>query len=209
MDAISHHAGLAIQNAITYQETKQDAHTAVLTALPNRRYFKSFAREELKRASEINYPVTLLMMDLDAFKQVNDQFGHRVGDHVLQEVASLLKAQMRRSDVCARFGGDEFLILLPGVDREGAEHAIERIQTAMENHVIDLESDQRISVGTSIGSATFPDQAVGLSTLVALADRAMYSNKLARERLQKSVSKLSLVDTKRPQAVEKKRSWSA
>ncbi len=78
----------------------------------------------------------------DAFKQVNDQFGHRLGDHVLQEVASLLRAQMRRSDVCARYGGDEFLILLPGVDREGAEHAIERIQTAMENQVIDLDSGQ-------------------------------------------------------------------
>ena len=110
-----------------------------LTGLPNLRYFRGvLGDQELKRARRVDYPVTILMMDLDSFKGVNDNWGHRIGDRVLIEFSQVLRNQLRRSDTCIRYGGDEFVALLPGAGSELAESTIKRLQEAVGEHEVVL-----------------------------------------------------------------------
>ncbi|MGH9341926.1 MAG: sensor domain-containing diguanylate cyclase/phosphohydrolase [Acidobacteriota bacterium] len=180
MENIAHRAAVAINNAIIYEDTQEDAYTDILTGLPNMRYFKIFADQELKRASRSNYAVTLLQMDLDFFKQVNDEYGHKVGDRMLIEIGHVLRNQLRKSDTCIRYGGDEFVGILPGVSKQLTEHTIARIQNAVDNHHLNLDDNTTVCVGISIGSATFPSDGQDLDTVMSVADRAMYHNKVSR-----------------------------
>jgi diguanylate cyclase (GGDEF)-like protein/putative nucleotidyltransferase with HDIG domain len=182
MEMIAHHAAVAINNAIVYEETQEDAYTDLLTGLPNLRYFNVFVEQELKRAGRISYPVTLLMMDLDAFKEVNDQHGHKVGDRMLIEIAHILRNQMRKSDMCIRYAGDEFVAVLPGVNKHQAEQTIVRIQTAVDSHQMPIRNGETAQVGMSIGAACFPDDSTELEALISIADQAMYRNKVSRSR---------------------------
>lgn len=182
METISPHAASAINNAVIYQETQEDAFSDPLTGLPNLRHFNAFIEEELKRADRVSYPVTLLMLDLDEFKEVNDQFGHRNGDRVLIEIAHVLRSQMRRSDTCVRYGGDEFVAVLPEVSKEMAVQTIERIQSALDRHSVMVDEHQDIRIGISIGAATFPEDGRESEALLGVADRAMYRNKVQRDR---------------------------
>ena len=182
LDTLARQAAAAVNNAIVYEETQEDAYTDALTGLPNLRYFRVFGNQELRRAGRVDYPVTLLMMDLDAFKGVNDSWGHRVGDRVLIEVSHVLRNQLRKSDTCIRYGGDEFVGLLPGAGRELAESTIKRLQEAVAEHKIVLRQGEVLNVGLSVGSATFPHDAKDLDLLLALADQAMYQDKLRRTR---------------------------
>ena len=182
LDTLARQAAAAVNNAIVYEETQEDAYTDALTGLPNLRYFRVFGNQELRRAGRVNYPVTLLMMDLDAFKGVNDSWGHRVGDRVLIEVSHVLRNQLRKSDTCIRYGGDEFVGLLPGAGRELAEPTIKRLQQGVAEHKIVLRRGEVLHVSLSVGSATFPHDAKDLDLLLALADQAMYQDKLQRTR---------------------------
>ncbi|MBI4445147.1 MAG: diguanylate cyclase [Acidobacteria bacterium] len=180
METISNHAAAAIKNALIYEETQEDAYTDLLTGLPNSRYFNTFISQELKRAERINYPVSLLMMDLESFKEVNDTYGHQVGDRVLIQVAHILRNQMRKSDTCVRYGGDEFIGVLPGVNKTLAQQTISRIQSAVDTHRMTIDDTNAIQIGISIGAATFPADGEELSVLMAAADQAMYRDKLTR-----------------------------
>jgi diguanylate cyclase (GGDEF)-like protein/putative nucleotidyltransferase with HDIG domain len=182
MEMIAHHAAVAINNAIVYEETQEDAYTDLLTGLPNLRYFNVFVEQELKRAARIGYPVTLLMMDLDAFKEVNDQHGHKVGDRMLIEIAHILRNQMRKSDMCIRYAGDEFVAVLPGVNKHQAQQTISRIQSAIDNHRMPIRNGEAAHVGMSVGAACFPDDSTELEALISIADQAMYRNKVSRSR---------------------------
>lgn len=188
MGVISHYATVAISNAMINREIQEDAYTDELTGLPNFRYFKTFIEEELGKASRMHYPVTLLMMDLEFFKDVNDRFGHKVGDWVLFEFAQTVKQQLRKTDTCLRYAGDEFIAVLPGVDKEGTVHSIRRIQEAVKRRTINVEGEEVPPVGVSIGSATFPVDGRDPDQLLSVADRAMYQNKLARTRGQRKTS---------------------
>ncbi len=178
LDTLSRQAAAAVNNAIVYEETQEDAYTDALTGLPNLRYFRVFGDQELRRAKKMSYPVTLLMMDLNAFKAVNDQWGHRIGDRVLIEVSHVLRTQLRKSDTCIRYGGDEFVGLLPGSGKELAEATMSRLRECIADHEILLKGRETLSVGLSVGSATFPEDARELDLLLALADQAMYQDKL-------------------------------
>ncbi len=178
LDTLSRQAAAAVNNAIVYEETQEDAYTDALTGLPNLRYFRVFGDQELRRAKKMSYPVTLLMMDLNAFKAVNDQWGHRIGDRVLIEVSHVLRTQLRKSDTCIRYGGDEFVGLLPGSGKELAEATMSRLRESIADHEILLKGRETLSVGLSVGSATFPEDAKELDLLLALADQAMYQDKL-------------------------------
>lgn len=180
MEMVAHHAAAAIKNALIYEETQEDAYTDLLTGLPNSRYFNVFIEQELKRAQKFDYPVTLLMMDLEFFKPVNDTFGHQLGDRLLIQIAHILRNQMRKSDTCVRYGGDEFIGILPGVSTALAQQTILRVQQAVDDHRMMVDSENSIRVGLSIGAATFPEDARDLAELLALADRDMYRNKMAR-----------------------------
>ena len=180
LDTLARQAAAAVNNAIVYEETQEDAYTDALTGLPNLRYFRVFGEQELRRAARIDYPVTLLMMDLDSFKRANDQWGHKIGDRTLIEVSHVLRNQLRRSDTCIRYGGDEFVAILPGVAKDLSESSVVRIQQAVETHTILLEGGEALSVGISIGAATFPEDAGDLDSLLGRADQAMYANKMRR-----------------------------
>lgn len=182
MATISRQAAVAINNAIVFEETQEDAYTDLLTGLPNLRYFRVFGEQELKRATRTGYPVSFLMMDLNAFKTVNDSFGHRVGDRALIEIAHILRNHMRKSDTCVRYGGDEFVAMLPGVNRQLVDATIERIQHAINGHDILLDEQSSIRVGISIGAATFPDDGSELESLITLADQKMYRNKIVERK---------------------------
>jgi len=180
METIAPHAAAAINNALMFEETQEDAYTDLLTGLPNLRYFNAFMEQELGRAARIRYPVTLLMMDLECFKEVNDQYGHRVGDRVLAEIGQILRRQMRRSDMLVRYAGDEFVAVLPGTTREQARQTIERIQSAVEAFRMLVKKDQYVRVGISVGAASYPEDAQEVDVLLSLADQDMYNNKMTR-----------------------------
>ncbi|MBI4456242.1 MAG: diguanylate cyclase [Acidobacteria bacterium] len=179
LETISRQAAIAINNSLIFEETQEDAFTDVLTGLPNSRYLYIFLDQEFRRAERLNYPVSILVMDLEKFKAVNDNYGHQVGDRMLVEISHILRNQMRKSDTCVRYAGDEFVAVLSGANRRQAEDNTSRIQNAVDNH--DLIVDNfRIRVGISVGCATFPDDGRDAQMLIALADQNMYADKLRR-----------------------------
>ena len=184
MEGLSDHAATAIRNAIIYEETQEEAYTDLLTGLPNLRYFTNFMKSELERSSRLEEPLTLLMMDLESFKQVNDRFGHKIGDQILMEIAHILRDQLRESDTCIRYAGDEFIAILPGVKKEQAKHAIERLQKTLDEHRLRVDEKNLVQVGISIGAASFPKDGRDADLLLAVADRAMYRDKFARSEVK-------------------------
>ncbi len=186
LENIAQHAATAISNAIVFEETKEDAYTDLLTGLPNLRYFQVFSEQELLRAERAGYPLTFVMMDLDHFKVINDEWGHKTGDRALIEIAHVLRNQLRKSDTCVRYAGDEFIGILPGVDRAAADRILRKIQEAVDGHAISLEGAKQIQVGISIGAACFPDDGRRLDQLLIRADQEMYRNKLQRTRHRES-----------------------
>ncbi len=180
VEAISGYAATALSNAIMYEETKEDAYTDMLTGLPNLRYFQVFVEQELRRAERSSYPVTLIMMDLDRFKEVNDELGHKAGDRVLIEVSHILRNHMRRADTIVRYGGDEFVGILPGVSKLDSVRIVRQIQRAVDNHPVSLTGTCTLNIGFSMGSATYPDDATSLDRLLTISDKEMYRDKLVR-----------------------------
>jgi len=151
--------------------------TDTLTGLPNRRALEVWATRQLSAAARHDFSICAVMADLDLFKKVNDTFGHDAGDTVLKTFAEVLKANTRQSDICARLGGEEFLIMLTHADKEAANTAVERIRKQFETKKFIFETST-IKVTASFGIAGFrgttpPD----LSALVARADSALYAAK--------------------------------
>ncbi len=150
-----------------------------LTGLFNHREFFRHLREELLRARRYSHPLTLLMFDLDYFKQVNDSYGHLNGDSVLRGLAQLLRRQLRTSDILARYGGEEFAVLLPETDGRAAFELAGRIRQALSEVVFDFGEVLPCQVTVSIGVAAFPGDAEREEALVSRADQALYAAKHA------------------------------
>ena len=149
-----------------------------LTGLWNRRYLEARLQEEQERLRRTGEPFSLAMVDLTDFKAVNDRYGHFVGDLVLREVASCLKTSVRSSDVVARFGGDEFLVLFPRTGPDGAEEVMHRFE-ALLGH-LEVPGGPR-GVLCDCGVVSFPEDGRDLTELLELADRRMYRHKGARK----------------------------
>lgn len=146
-----------------------------LTQLKNHRAFKEKLEEEMPRAARYGQPLSLLLMDIDYFKQFNDTFGHPAGDEVLRTVAQLLRDNTRATDFVARYGGEEFAVLMPNTDQDWSYHLAERLRLSIER-----EPWTRRSVTASFGAATFQDtrvDAVSPAQLLQSADRALYHSK--------------------------------
>ena len=194
MTTIAEHAARAVNNSIIHNETQEDAFTDSLTGLPNIRYFRASIENEIHRAQRLNYPINFLMMDLDNFKMVNDGYGHKEGDSILIEISALLKEQFRKSDICIRYGGDEFLAILPGVGIHATEQTIDRIKTVFSRTVFRSASGDPLKIGISIGASSYPqdcgdsheDLVKVADCLVRAADRNMYKNKNKKKELKKS-----------------------
>jgi diguanylate cyclase (GGDEF)-like protein len=148
-----------------------------LTGLYNMRHFDSLAAQEMARAERYARPMSVLMLDSDHLKVVNDTFGHQVGDRLISDMAKVITAQCRVSDTVIRYGGDEFIVLLPETDGIGARYLGERIRAAME--LYDLPVDRKVPATVSVGVASFPQDARGVMGLLARADAALYHSKAA------------------------------
>ncbi len=147
-----------------------------LTRLPNRRAFRGTLKREYERAHRHQRPFAVLMIDADGLKPTNDQHGHAAGDRLLTSIAEVLKTALRGTDNCARYGGDEFIAMLPEADAHTALDAAERIRTGVANTSFDF-AGQRVQCTVSIGIASYPADAATLDELLLAADRALYRAK--------------------------------
>ena len=161
-----------------YEQALSSAISDGLTGLYNQTYFKKFLDLELKRSLRQHYPTSLLMLDLDDFKGLNDRFGHPAGDRVLRETAGLIRAAIREVDLAARYGGEEFAVVLPYSDAQGARVVSERILGAIRSLCLEDEQGGRIDpVTASIGIAVCPDDAKDAEALIQQADAMLYRAK--------------------------------
>lgn len=134
---------------------------------------------ELARAERMKSEVALLVMDLDNFKEINDTFGHNVGDRALREVARVLRAGIRPYDICIRYAGDEFVVVLAGCGAEEAERKRAELQRAVEEMVFEVRPGRRVPVGVSVGAAIFPRDGDGYEAIMATADSRMCATRPA------------------------------
>ena len=173
---------VCLENAFNHERLKLLGLLDPLTGIHNRRYFDERLDEEISRTLRQNKALSCLFLDIDHFKQFNDVYGHHVGDLVLKEVAKLIKIQMRQSDVLARFGGEEFAVLLVQTNKRAATEIAERIRQQIAAHQISL-GDSTLAVTISIGCSTLDSNAPNLVTtqasqqLLARADEALYRSK--------------------------------
>jgi diguanylate cyclase (GGDEF)-like protein len=172
---LADHAAIAIENATLYRQVELAAITDDLTKLYNSRYLHRFLIQELQRSKREGFKTSILLLDLDNFKQVNDTYGHLVGSQTLVEVGQIMKSKVREKDVVGRFGGDEFIIILPETDSEQAVTIAEGIRRAIEDLKVLRDFDVDISaLSVSIGVATYPDHGLEVEELIQKADQAMY-----------------------------------
>ncbi len=164
---------MAITIAGLFEEVKAQAVTDGLTGLYNRRYFEEYLKKEVTRALRQKQPFSVIGLDLDHLKQINDKFGHAYGDLAIKTVAEVLKRNARSIDTAARMGGEEFNVILPGVDSKGAMIAAERIRKALESEQLDTIKQ----ITASIGVATFLEHSDNIEDILELTDQAMYQSK--------------------------------
>jgi diguanylate cyclase (GGDEF)-like protein len=176
---MANEAAMALENARLYEDARRRADRDPLTDFFNHRYLHERLGEEVVRSQRGRRPLSVVMLDLDDFKLVNDTFGHLFGDRVLTWVADLIRATLRASDVPARYGGDEFAVILPDTDAEAAHRAAERILEAFRDRPFVDESRGAIPATASIGVATYPEDGRSATDLIAAADRGLYDVKRA------------------------------
>ena len=178
LQALADQAAVAIENAQLFKEMEQLAITDSLTGLYNRRFFYEFAQNELERSKRNNKNLSMIMIDIDHFKKVNDQLGHQIGDKILVEIVKICLSILRKMDVMCRIGGEEFLILLPETEKSDAVHAAERICTAVSAARIKTEK-MPVQVTVSIGVADYNNSRNTIEKIISASDQALYSAKAA------------------------------
>jgi diguanylate cyclase (GGDEF)-like protein len=165
---------IAIENAILFQRTEQLTITDDLTRLFNSRYLNLYLGREIKRCKRHGIPLSVIFLDLDGFKGINDQYGHLAGSGTLTEVGRILAEGVRESDILARYGGDEFVVVLPETPASGALVIAERLRRAVEEHRFLAPLGIAARISASFGIATYPDHALSPEGLIQKADQAMY-----------------------------------
>jgi len=182
LDRVCEQAAAVIHNSIVFEQTHEASLTDPLTNLPNTRFMVNHLGRELSRAERGNAEVSLLVMDLNDFKDINDTFGHHVGDRALREVAQVLRGAIRPYDVCVRYAGDEFIVVLAGCGWDEAEYKRLELQEAVESLVFEAKPGVRMPLSISAGAAVFPHDGNTYEVLMAKADRRMYRNKVMYKR---------------------------
>jgi diguanylate cyclase (GGDEF)-like protein/putative nucleotidyltransferase with HDIG domain len=182
LDRVSEQAAAVINNSMLFEQTKEDSLTDPLTGLPNTRFLFMHLTRELARAERLKSEVSLLVMDLDNFKSINDSHGHHVGDRALCEVARVLRTAIRPYDICVRYAGDEFMVVLSGCSVDEAEQKRAELQRGIDEVFFEARPGKRVQLGISVGAAVFPHDAESYESLLATADSRMYQDKSRRKR---------------------------
>jgi len=181
--AFADQVAIALENARLFAQIQHLAITDSLTGIHNRRHFFAIAEREFQRASRYDHPFSIIMLDIDQFKQVNDTHGHRVGDQVLVAVAKRCGETLRAADVLARYGGEEFVIMLPETCLEHANSTADRLRSQIAEEPIETTVGSvsiTISAGVAerqIGSPVSADPANSIDALIDQADQALYNAK--------------------------------
>src|SRR5207247_9617017 len=182
LDRISDQAAAVIYNSMVFEQTQEDSLTDALTALPNTRYMFMHLTRELARADRLKSEVSLLVMDLDNFKDINDTYGHHVGDRALRDVAGVLRSGIRPYDICVRYAGDGFIVVLSGCGADEAERKRLELQRAVDILQFEASPGKMLALAISIGASVFPHDGDSYETLLATADSRMYRDKTRRKR---------------------------
>lgn len=173
------HGGRALDNALRFAYTQEMLYLDDLSGLFNYRYLKIALEREMKRADRYATRLSVLFLDLDNFKLVNDTYGHLVGSSLLRELGQLLRRSVREVDVVIRYGGDEYTIILVETGSDMAQQVADRLRRMIENHTFMARDGYTIRLTASLGLATYPDDTTGLNDLLTMADKAMYVGKAA------------------------------
>jgi diguanylate cyclase (GGDEF)-like protein len=177
MEVVSEKAAISIQNAMSFEYYEENSLTDQLTGLPNSRYMFMAFEQNIKKAERTKEKMAILVMDLNNFKEINDQYGHRVGDEVLIKVGEILQREMRKYDTCIRYAGDEFVAFLYDAEQTTAERIADRIRRAVRALVLKVRSGKEVHLGISIGLSMYPQDGTELTQLFTVADSQMYNEK--------------------------------
>jgi diguanylate cyclase (GGDEF)-like protein len=178
---VSDQIAAVINNAVVFEQTREDSVTDSLTGLPNTRFLSSHVGRELARAARLNANVAVLLLDLDNMKRINDTFGHHAGNRALCALASVLRSAIRSYDICARCGGDEFIVLLSDCGEDQAEAKRLELQKAVDTIPFSVGELLRVRLSISVGAAVFPLDGETYDALLAVADSRMYRDKAERK----------------------------
>ncbi|MBR1373344.1 sensor domain-containing diguanylate cyclase, partial [bacterium] len=173
VEALANQAAIAVDNAQLYELATKDG----LTKLYIHRHFYSLLESELKRVQRYRHVLSLLMMDIDNFKSVNDTYGHLIGDIVLKEIAATIQKTVRHVDIPARYGGEEFTVILPETSAAKAVTIAERLRQKISEIEIKVDENTYVRPTVSIGLAEFPNAASEIKSLIDCADKALYVSK--------------------------------
>ena len=177
LQTFSDFAAIAIENARYVEKIKELTIKDDVTKLYNSRYLQEALDREISRARRHNRKLSIIFIDIDHFKHVNDTYGHLVGSKVLAEFGELLRNSLREIDIPTRYGGDEYVIILPETDKESAVKVAQRIRKKLKEHVFLENEGYQIKITASFGISTYPDDALEKLDLLRLADNAMYKVK--------------------------------
>ncbi|MFN0139777.1 MAG: diguanylate cyclase [Pyrinomonadaceae bacterium] len=181
LDTISRIAADAVHKSLEHDEAKTHALTDPMTGLPNARSLQMQFEREVARANRAKSSFQMLMLDLDGFKAINDSYGHKAGDRLLKEVSQVILDQLREYDFLARYGGDEFVALIPESVPEDVTELSKRIEAAVQAFELHIDEENIAKVGVSLGSSSFALYGGSFDDMIAAADKAMYLRKTLRK----------------------------
>jgi len=184
LESVCQHASSALNNAITYERTRESALVDPLTELPNARGFYMMLEQRLAECQRMNKePLAVVSMDIDDFKIVNDKYGHSTGDRLLASVAGVVRRELRQMDILTRYAGDEFVAIMPMASSKMAESISERMRSAVEDQLFSVRAGTMIGLGVSLGVASFPEDGETTEELLTAAAGRMQRDKNARKTL--------------------------
>ena len=184
LESVSQHAASALNNALTFERTKESALTDPLTELPNSRGFYMMLDQRLAECQRLGREsLALICMDVDDFKQINDQWGHAIGDRLLASIGKIIRTELRQMDILSRYAGDEFVAIMPMASHAMAEAAAERIRSAVQKQKFSVRTGKLVEVGISAGISCFPADGETTEELLTAAAGNMRKDKHARKNL--------------------------
>jgi diguanylate cyclase (GGDEF)-like protein len=178
LEMLAAYSAIAINNARLFAEVRRLAITDSLTGVFNRRYFFTSIQNEFRRSERYGHPLSMMMLDLDHFKAINDTYGHDIGDEIIKEVSQFCQDNIRKLDILARYGGDEFVILLPETNLNHATELAERLRGMIESQSIQI-GEMLFQMTISIGVTGIRDESVKMEDFLKNVDQALYAAKEA------------------------------